>query len=83
MNEDQLILLTTENKEVKIPLSHVERVQGFDGIHTSDIGGVSIAAGSYQYVEVKTTSSSFKIARNAENDSQLLTFMLSQGKRAV
>jgi len=83
MNEEQLVLLTVENQEVNISVSDVKRIQGYIGAHTSETGGMSMISGSYQYIELKTETSTFKIARNALNDSQLLTFMLSDGKRAT
>lgn len=56
----------------------VVNIEGHFGVQLINHGPVSYAGNGYEYIIIKTKSGEHKIPRNAENDKEILSFMLSR-----
>lgn len=78
MIPSELNLLDVDGNKITISAENIKSLQAHLEVTPIDVGRISIAGPASEYVLVTTSTGSHKIPRRADNDSELLTFILSQ-----
>lgn len=80
MHDEHVKLVDINGVKLEIPSANIRSLQAhMEAVPVKD--GASFFIGDvYEYIKLETTIGVFKIPRNPENDSEILTFMLRKVK---